>query len=169
MNSAPISIKRACLWSREGMFQFSPVPISCPHPELWASVALGEVGRKASLSIPIFVCGFLYADFCVRIFCADFSCGFCVRIFVRILDFLRADFSADFYADFFWRIFLAGRPQGVVETVPGIGPPQKRHFWSTLQESDPSVQFSGKSQESKPSIHTGQQQAEFNSIHARGA
>ena len=40
----------------------------------------------------IFVRGFF-----VRIFRADF----CVRVFVRILDFLRADFSADFYADFF--------------------------------------------------------------------
>ena len=99
MNSAPINIKHTCLWSREGVFQFSPVPISCPHPELWSSLALGEVGRNASLSIPM-PCGFLYADFCVRIFVcgffvrifhADFACGFscgfwifCVRISVRI-------------------------------------------------------------------------------------
>ena len=33
----------------------------------------------------IFVCGFLYADFGVQIFCADCSCGF-----------LCADFRADF-------------------------------------------------------------------------
>ena len=41
--------------------------------------------------------GSLCADFFVRIFRVDF----CVRIFVRILDFLRADFSADFDADVF--------------------------------------------------------------------
>ena len=67
--------------------------------------ALGEVGRNASLSIPM-PCGFLYADFCVRIFVCGFfvrifRADFCVWIFVRILNFLRADFSADFYADFF--------------------------------------------------------------------
>ena len=109
VNSAPINIKRTFLWSREGVFQFSPVPISCPHPELWSSLALGEVGRKASLSIPM-PCGFLYADFCVRIFVcgffvrifhADFACGFscgfwifCVRISVRI--FVRIFFGGFF-------------------------------------------------------------------------
>ena len=89
-----------CLRSREGVFQFVPLPISCPHPGLWSSLELGEVGRKASLSMPM-PCGFLHADFCVRIFLcgffvqifrAIFVCGFsrgiwifCVRISVRIL------------------------------------------------------------------------------------
>ena len=49
------------------MLQFAVVPISYPD------------------AVRIFVRGFLCADFCVRIFCADFSCGF-----------LRADFRADF-------------------------------------------------------------------------
>ena len=64
-------------------------------------------GREESFSehpdaVRIFVCGF----FCVRIFVCGFfvrifRADFCVRIFVQILDFLRADFSADFDADFF--------------------------------------------------------------------
>ena len=59
-------------------------------------------------------CGFLYADFYVRIFVCGFIVrifreDFSVRIFVWILDFLRADFSADFDA-FFFEDFLAGRP-----------------------------------------------------------
>ena len=102
-----MNIKRTCSRSREGVFQFAPVPISCPHPGLWSSLALGEVGRKASLSIPM-PCGYLYADFCVRTFVCGFfvrifRADFCVRILVRILDFLRADFYAVFFEDFFGR------------------------------------------------------------------
>ena len=64
-------------------------------------------GREESFSehpdaVRIVVCGFLCADFCVRIF----LCGFSVRILVCGFScgfwiFLRADFSADFDADFF--------------------------------------------------------------------
>ena len=110
-NNAPIKIERRCLRFREGVFQFAPVPMASPHPGSWSSLALGEVVRKASLSIPTpcgslcadFVCRFLCVFF-VRFFCADFvcvcvcadlSCGFWI---------MCADFSADFDAD-----FLAGR------------------------------------------------------------
>ena len=91
MNRAPINIKRTCLRSRERVFQFAPVPISCRHPALWSSLALGEVGRKASLRSPM-PCEFLYADFCARIFVRGFfvqtfRADFRVWIFVRILDF----------------------------------------------------------------------------------
>ena len=61
-------------------------------------------------------CGFLCADFCVRIFGADFSvrifrCGFFGADFsVRIFwcGFFGADFCADFCADFFADFFLHG-------------------------------------------------------------
>ena len=60
-----------------------------PSPRVMVKSCVGG-GREESFSehpeaVRIFACGFLCADFCVRIFCADFSCGF-----------LRADFRADF-------------------------------------------------------------------------
>ena len=69
-NGAPNKIKCGCLRFRAGVFQFAPVPISSPHPGSWPSLALGEVVRKASLSVH-FLCGF----------CADFSCGFSRKLF----------------------------------------------------------------------------------------
>ena len=53
-------------------------------------------------AVRIFVCGFLCADFCVRIFCADFR-GFLCADFRADFGFFRADFDADF-----WRIFWQG-------------------------------------------------------------
>ena len=153
MNSAPINIKRTCLWSREGVFQFSLVPISCPHPELWSSLALGEVGRKASLSIPM-PCGFLYADFCVRIFvCRFFLCGFFMRI-------LRADFRADFgffacgfqcgfLRGFFFEDFLAGRPQGERQKIlPKKSSPKSSPNPPRIFASQPSLRLK------KSRVHT---------------
>ena len=73
-------------------------------------------------AVRIFVRGFLCADFCVRIFCADFRADFCVRIFVWILDFLRADFGADFEAVFYEDFWQGDR--GRATKNPSKNPPK---------------------------------------------
>ena len=73
-------------------------------------------------AVRIFVCGFFE-----RIFRADFS----VRIFVRILDSLRADFDADFLLRFFGREIAARATKKILQkSSPKSSPIPPRIFAS---------------------------------------
>ena len=100
---------------------------SCPHlmpsPRVMVKPCVGG-GREESFfehpdAVRIFVCGFF----------ARFSCGFCVRIFVRILDFLACGFHCGFLRGFFLEDFFgtetAGRAtQKSSPKTPPQNPPQ---------------------------------------------